>query len=83
MLNLFKKSLKECMSHFLFLLRYATKEFLILPFVVIYVRKIKECDNVCAFMKKKKKNSTYSYQISYEDCKTPERVHLRFGFSNF
>ena len=36
---------------------------------------------MCALLREN--SSMQSYQILHEDCKTPECVHLRFGFPNF
>ena len=44
-------------------------------------KKNSECVYVCELMPEN--GTTQSYQISYEDSKIHECVHLRFGFSNF
>ena len=41
------------------------------------------CTCVCECALLQENCTTYNYQISYEDSKTPEYVHLRLGFPNF
>ena len=75
--------IEKYMSLFLFLLSYASEDFLILPFIVIYMHITNECVDafMCALLREN--GSTYSYRISYENSKTPECMHLGFEFSNF
>ena len=46
-----------------------------MPIMKYYV-----CVCECALLQKK--STMHSYQISYEDTRTPEYVHLRHGFSH-
>ena len=54
--------------------------------IYLYLNKIVcmcVCVGVCECAMLQENGTTYSYQISYEDSRTPEYVHLKLGFSIF